>query len=65
MQKHFAFNRPAVEEIFGWAAPYPPTSFFHGPVTASFYIEKNVLLFINAALYSVKLMPVQRRLRQM
>jgi hypothetical protein len=28
-----------VEEIFGQVSPYPPISFFHGPVSASFFIE--------------------------
>jgi hypothetical protein len=47
-----------VEEIFGQAAPYPPISFFHGPVSASFFHRKRkILLFINTALYAVKLMP--------
>ncbi|WP_160058100.1 hypothetical protein [Alkalicoccus saliphilus] len=35
-----------------------PISFFHGPVSASFFHRKRkILLFINTALYAVKLMP--------
>jgi|GEM_PF-6019068 hypothetical protein len=39
LEKNFAFNRPAVEETSGYAYACPPISFFHGPVSASFFLH--------------------------
>ncbi|PTL38026.1 hypothetical protein C6Y45_13500 [Alkalicoccus saliphilus] len=53
-------GRLAVEEIFSFLRDLP-ISFFHGPVSASFFHKKRkVLLFINGALYRVKPTPGQR-----
>jgi len=45
-------------------ASYPPTPFFHGPVSTSFFLPRKemVLLFMNVVLSSVKPMTGQRSL---